>query len=65
MPRVVNDEMVEVPEDIKRAVRRMGYAECARLIAKSESFMRSICSKGEKRIRRQELDILEQTVTRG
>ena len=65
MPKVVNDEMVEVPEDLKRAIRQIGYADCARMIAKSESFVRSICSKGEKRIRRQELDVLEHARMRG
>jgi hypothetical protein len=65
VPKVVNDEMVEMPEDLKRAIRRIGYADCARMIAKSESFVRGICSKGEKRIRRKDLDILEHIRMRG
>lgn len=59
MPKVVNDDMIVVPEDMKRIIRRMGYRNVARLICKSESFVRSIASKGEKRIRRTELDIID------
>lgn len=59
MPRVVNDDMVEVPEDIKRIIRRMGYSNCARLICKSESYLRSLSSKGLKKIRRSDLKIID------
>jgi hypothetical protein len=57
--------MVEVPEDMKKIIRRIGYAECARLIAKTPSYLRCLASKGEKRIRRTDLDILEMARTRG
>jgi hypothetical protein len=59
LPKVVNDDMIEVPEDMKKIIRRIGYANCARLICKSESFVRSVASKGKKRMRRTELEIID------
>ncbi len=59
MPRVTDDIMVDVPEDLKEVIRRIGIPESARLIAKSESFIRSIISKGPKRMKRSELLTLE------
>ena len=59
MPKVVNDEMVVFPENMKAIVRRIGYEECARVIGKTSSFVRSLASKGTKRIRKQDLIALE------
>ena len=59
MPKVINDEMIEIPEEMKKVMRRIGYDECSRLLAKTESYVRSLCSKGYKRIRRSDLDIIE------
>lgn len=58
MPKIVNDEMVELPEDIKKVIKRIGYNDCARLLGKTPSYMRCLAAKGDKLIRRSDLDIL-------
>jgi hypothetical protein len=59
MPKVVNDDMILLPEHMKIIIRRLGYRECARLLGKSDSYMRSLASKGDKRIRSSDLKVLE------
>lgn len=63
MPKVVNDDMVPVPEEMKIIIRRIGYKQCARLTGKSDSYMRSLASKGKKRIRRSDLRIIDMART--
>ena len=63
MPKVVNDDMVAVPEEMKVIIRRLGYRECARLTGKTDSDMRSLASKGKKRIRRSDLRIIDMART--
>jgi len=63
MPKVVNDDMVPVSEEMKIIIRRLGYKECARLTGKTDSYMRSLASKGEKRIRRSDLRIIDMART--
>lgn len=59
MPKVVNDDMVSISEDMKVIIRRIGYQECARLTGKSASYMRCLSSRGPKRIRRSDLRIID------
>jgi len=58
MPKVINDTMVNLNNNDKLMIRRIGYRECADLLCKSEGYIRYLTSKGEKRMRESELEML-------
>ena len=62
MPRVINDQMVDLAEEDKDLIRDVGYKECAIITRKTESYMRSLASKGENgptRIRYSDITLIQ------
>lgn len=56
MPRIVNDVMVELSSTDKKIIRRIGYKECGKILKKSEHYLRGLASKGERYMRKKDLD---------
>lgn len=56
MPVLVNDEMVPLEDEDKQLIREIGYKECADLLGKTRDYLRGLCSKGDRTIRRTDLE---------
>jgi hypothetical protein len=60
MPKIVGDEMVVLSRDDKQMIRKLGYDECADLIAKTSGYVRGLCSKGERKMRKSDIEAIRQ-----
>lgn len=58
MPKIVGDEMVILSRDDKQMIKKLGYDECADLIAKTPGYVRGLCSKGERKMRLSDIDTI-------
>jgi DNA-directed RNA polymerase specialized sigma24 family protein len=65
MPRIINDEMIVVSNDLKKMIRNAGYAEVASLLNKTESYIRSMASKGKRKIRKSDEEKIMQRISAG
>ena len=59
MPKVTDDIMLEMSNDDKILIKKIGYYKAARATGKSESYMRYMASKGTKLIRQMDLEKLK------
>jgi hypothetical protein len=50
--------MVILTDDDKKILKRIGYDECAKIIKKSKHYIRGLASKGDRRMRKSDLDKL-------
>jgi hypothetical protein len=57
------DEMVPLTDEMKLAIKRMGYSAAARLLAKTEGYMRYLASNGKRKIRKTDLDVLRNKIS--
>jgi len=58
MPKIVGDEMVVLTRDDKQMIKHLGYEECADLIAKTPGYVRGLCSMGERKMRKSDIDAI-------
>jgi len=56
MPKIVGDEMIVLSREDKQMIKNLGYDECADVIAKTPSYIRGLCSKGERRMRKSDIE---------
>ena len=57
--------MVICTEEMKKKIRSLGYERASALLGRSESYLRSLCSKGVKKIRKSHADLLMKTTRHG
>lgn len=60
MPKIVNDEMVVLQNKDKIMIKRMGYDECAEILQKTTGYIRGLASKGERKMRKTDLELLKE-----
>lgn len=60
MPRLRtgSDVMVELEEDDKKLIRKIGYERCAELLDKSEHYLRGLASRGKRKMRLTDIEKL-------
>ena len=55
MPRLANDRMVPLDDEDKDFIREIGYKEIAEYLGKTDTYIRGLCSKGDRLIRETDL----------
>ena len=63
MPQLSNDEMIELTDEDKQLIKAIGYKVCADFLGVTNNYLRGLCSKGVRRIRRTHLQRIEQIST--
>lgn len=48
MPRLPNDDMIELSQDDVALIKTLGYQRCADAVGLTRGYIRSLCSNGPK-----------------